>query len=165
MELHTLRDQVFRERNRDLRIERGHDLRQPFQHGHGKSAMHQVFDHLQADEVAADNDRGAGATVGNPGTNAARVRNGMRLSPVRRSRTTIVRAARSMPMTSVLVCTSILNRSRNISGDAVYDSWNNRFENNRYDLRSNEKPFYWKGRGLTDAEWKAGPGASDTFTR
>jgi hypothetical protein len=33
-----------------------------------------------------------------------------------RSRTLMVCAGRSMPMTSVFVCTSILNRSRNISG-------------------------------------------------
>jgi len=55
--------------------------------------------------------------------------------------------------------------ARNVSGDGVFDSWNNRFENNRYDLRTNATPFYWKGRALTDAEWKAGPGASDTFIR
>jgi hypothetical protein len=41
----------------------------------------------------------------------------MRLSPLRRSRTLTVPPARSMLTTSVLVCTSILNRSRNISGD------------------------------------------------
>jgi hypothetical protein len=55
--------------------------------------------------------------------------------------------------------------ARNVAGDGVYDSWNNRFENNRYEIRTNAKPFYWKGRGLTEVEWKAGPGASDTFTR
>ena len=75
MELHALRDQVLHEWDRDLRIERGHDLRQLFQHGHGESAMDQVLDHLQSDESAADDDRGAGAAIGNPGTNTAGVRN------------------------------------------------------------------------------------------
>jgi parallel beta-helix repeat protein len=55
--------------------------------------------------------------------------------------------------------------ARNVSGDGVYDSWNNRFEGNHYEIRGNATPFYWKGRGMTEAEWKAGPGASDTFVR
>jgi parallel beta-helix repeat protein len=54
---------------------------------------------------------------------------------------------------------------RNVSGDAVYESWNNRFEDNRYEIGENAKPFYWKGRGMTESEWKAGPGATDTFVR
>ena len=54
---------------------------------------------------------------------------------------------------------------RNVSGDGVYESWNNRFEDNRYEIRGNTKPFYWKGRAMTESEWKAGPGASDTFVR
>jgi hypothetical protein len=52
-----------------------------------------------------------------------------------------------------------------VSGDAVYESWNNRFEDNRHEIRGNAKPFYWKGRGMTESEWKAGPGATDTFVR
>jgi nitrous oxidase accessory protein NosD len=54
---------------------------------------------------------------------------------------------------------------RNVAGDGVYESWNNRFEGNRYEIRGNSKPFYWKGRAMTESEWKAGPGASDTFVR
>jgi parallel beta-helix repeat protein len=53
----------------------------------------------------------------------------------------------------------------NVSGDGVYVSWNNRFENNRYEIRANARPFYWMGRSMTESEWKAGPGASDTFVR
>ena len=71
MEPHTFRDQVVREWHRDLWIERGHDLWQLFQYGHGESAMDQVLDHLQSDESAPDDDSGAGATFGNPGTNTA----------------------------------------------------------------------------------------------
>lgn len=55
--------------------------------------------------------------------------------------------------------------AENISNSAVFDSWNNRFLNNRYELRSNATPFYWRGRNLTESEWKAGPGSADTFTR
>lgn len=53
----------------------------------------------------------------------------------------------------------------NTNNRAVFDSWNNRFVNNRYELRSNAAPFYWKGRNMTESEWKAGPGSTDTFTR
>jgi hypothetical protein len=48
--------------------------------------------------------------------------------------------------------------------DAVFDSWNNRFNNNRIQAAS-AAPFQWKGRNLTDSEWKAGPGKTDTITR
>ena len=75
MEVHTLRDQVLHERDGHLGIEGRHDLRQLFQHGHGEAAMDQVLDHLQSDESPTDDDRGAGAAVGNPGSNPARIRN------------------------------------------------------------------------------------------
>ena len=39
-------------------------------------AMDQVLDHLQADESAADDDRGPGAAIGDPGADAAGVGNG-----------------------------------------------------------------------------------------
>jgi parallel beta-helix repeat protein len=52
----------------------------------------------------------------------------------------------------------------NTGGDAVYDSWNNRFVNNRIQT-STATPFQWKGRNMTEAEWKAGPGRTDTVTR
>jgi hypothetical protein len=55
--------------------------------------------------------------------------------------------------------------ARNAGGDAVYESWNNQFVRNRYEIRSNATPFYWKGRGLTEREWKTGPGSTDTFSR
>ena len=55
--------------------------------------------------------------------------------------------------------------AENISSNAVFDSWNNRFLNNRYELRSNSTPFYWRGRNMTESEWKAGPGSADSFTR
>lgn len=52
----------------------------------------------------------------------------------------------------------------NTDSNAVYDSWNNRFVNNRFET-SSATPFQWKGRNLTGAEWKAGPGSTDTVTR
>jgi parallel beta-helix repeat protein len=48
--------------------------------------------------------------------------------------------------------------------DAVFDSWNNRFVNNRIQASSGS-PFQWKGRNFSEAEWKAGPGKTDTITQ
>jgi parallel beta-helix repeat protein len=48
--------------------------------------------------------------------------------------------------------------------DAVFDSWNNRFVNNRIQT-STAAPFQWKGRNITESEWKAGPGRTDTISR
>jgi parallel beta-helix repeat protein len=48
------------------------------------------------------------------------------------------------------------------SGNAVYDSWNNRFNGNTY-TASTSTPFQWKGSNLTPTQWKAGPGSADSF--
>jgi parallel beta-helix repeat protein len=48
------------------------------------------------------------------------------------------------------------------SGNAVYDSWNNRFSGNTY-TASTSTPFQWKGSNLTPTQWKAGPGSADSF--
>jgi parallel beta-helix repeat protein len=48
------------------------------------------------------------------------------------------------------------------SGNAVYDTWNNRFSGNTY-TTSGSTPFQWKGSNLTAAQWKAGPGSADSF--
>ena len=55
--------------------------------------------------------------------------------------------------------------AQNIGSTAVYDSWNNRFNGNRFVVSGNPRPFFWRGRGMTDTEWKAGPGAGDTVVR
>ena len=47
--------------------------------------------------------------------------------------------------------------------NAVFDSWNNRFVSNRIQA-STTAPFQWKGRNLSESEWKAGPGRTDTIT-
>jgi parallel beta-helix repeat protein len=47
-------------------------------------------------------------------------------------------------------------------GNAVYDSWNNRFSGNTY-TASTTTPFQWKGSNLTPPQWKAGPGSADSF--
>ena len=75
MKPHGPLDQVLHEWNRHLRIERGHHLRHLFQHDHGESPMDQVLHHLQSDESAADDDRGAGAPIGDPGANTPGVGN------------------------------------------------------------------------------------------
>jgi len=54
-----------------------------------------------------------------PGDNTSTSYRSSRLVPVGTSRTRIVRAARSMAMTSVSVCTSTLKRCRNSSREAT----------------------------------------------
>jgi parallel beta-helix repeat protein len=46
--------------------------------------------------------------------------------------------------------------AENVGSHAVYDSLNNRFVSNRFQLFANPAPFYWKGQTLNEAQWKAG---------
>ena len=59
-------------------------------------------------------------------------------------------------------CRRVRRVSRRPEGNAVYDSWNNRFSGNTY-TASTAAPFQWKGSNLTPAQWKAGPGSADSF--
>lgn len=53
--------------------------------------------------------------------------------------------------------------AENIGTSAIFDSWNNRFTGNSYEIGGVAKPFYWQGRSLTAAEWKAGPGSAENW--
>ena len=59
--------------------------------------------------------------------------------------------------------------AENIGTSAVFVSWNNRFENNRYQLYHNDRPFYWMGVHLDERQWQAygqdQDSPSDAFVR
>jgi parallel beta-helix repeat protein len=44
--------------------------------------------------------------------------------------------------------------AENIGTNAVYVSWNNRFEGNQYQLLTNATPFYWMGQAVDEHGWQ-----------
>ena len=44
--------------------------------------------------------------------------------------------------------------AQNINNDGVFDSWNNQFIGNHYELSTNRTPFYWKGSNLDEWQWQ-----------
>jgi parallel beta-helix repeat protein len=54
----------------------------------------------------------------------------------------------------------------NTRDNTIYVSANNRFVDNRYELKGNPTPFYWMGRNLDEHQWRAfGQDDKASFTR
>jgi parallel beta-helix repeat protein len=45
--------------------------------------------------------------------------------------------------------------AENVGSNAVYVSWNNRFEGNHYQLPATGLPFFWMGLGADESQWQA----------